>query len=262
MGNESLEKENEDSEEEAGGLSSGEESSENFFGQEDEESDWDREVDFKIDSPEKQNVNVAWEPPLENVNNEVERNEVLDTCMGEPSGFEKSNEEFKEGKKGIPNNLSSSTGGMKIFDIGPTFVQESQHGPKEKEMEGVNPDLEAEPISGKLSDKLKVLLSRQTPIKEKLAKIEGEEEQKIETVKEIDLEKRFNLVEKRMTRSQSKSHMIGHHRMSTRSRDSSVSEGVAQRLEEIGGKCGLKKRSGRGKNKNMYPAKGDLSKKS
>ncbi|KAI3709328.1 hypothetical protein L2E82_39088 [Cichorium intybus] len=98
-GNEALE--NDKSEEEDDGLLLEEESSKNFYGHEDEELDWDRDEEIKLASSENQTVNVAWEPPLEKVNGDIDRNEESDTYIGECPGFEMFKKANQEGKNRI-----------------------------------------------------------------------------------------------------------------------------------------------------------------
>ncbi|KAI3515873.1 hypothetical protein L1887_14778 [Cichorium endivia] len=255
--------ETEKSEEEEDGMLSEEESSENFFGEEDEQSEWEREEVIKVASVENQINNVERKPPLEKVIEEKSKNEVRDTCNREPNGMEESPMEVqKEGNFGNSDSPSIELGIEQATDFGPFNVPETQFGPTEKKKEEESPVEMYEPIKERMSEKLKILLNRETPLKDKLASIEEKEKEKIEIRNDIDLEKRSSMAEKRITRSQSRMKSARHHRMKTRSKESSVSEGVAQRLEEVGGKCGFKKESGRGNRKCRGPTNGASTKQS
>ncbi|KAI3700026.1 hypothetical protein L2E82_44639 [Cichorium intybus] len=115
---------------------------------------------------------------------------------------------------------------------------------------GIGMALEVESQKGikDMSDKMKFLLSKNTPLKDKLEKIKGESlELRMREMNGVeDKRKNYNItiLEKRITRSQSSKKSQNEEWSSTPQRnesreDSSVSTGVSNRLEEIRMSCGF-----------------------
>ncbi|KAI3506195.1 hypothetical protein L1887_28551 [Cichorium endivia] len=118
-------------------------------------------------------------------------------------------------------------------------------------------------ISG-VSEKLKNLLSRQTPIKEKLKEVNTEDHFYHAIGKSTpvmsETESKPVIVEQRITRSQSRKQFLNPIMSDSEcytSNESEMSINVAQRLEEVGGKCGLRKEKSKGKDGRKKGQRGD-----
>ncbi|KAI3740783.1 hypothetical protein L2E82_31257 [Cichorium intybus] len=206
--------------------------------EEDEESDW--EEGTRLSGFENPNVNEESTQPLENVNMGEDNNNEEDTCRGEHTVGESLNDEDQVGIIGnsinFKINAQTCDVGLdrnKVIGLSPDLKSNSgprrNMGEREPVEDGLTPNKE------RLSEKLKILLSRETPIQNKIAVVEEEKMENTEQIGRCIVENRVSTVERRMTRSRSKEMKIWGNLVTKTSRDSSISEGIAQRMEEIRG---------------------------
>ncbi|KAI3496788.1 hypothetical protein L1887_39163 [Cichorium endivia] len=148
------------------------------------------------------------EPSLEEVNHDGVEKEEFDSCIGVTPVIEKLKDPSKEGTLGSLDRIHveppmEKVGLEQISNERPELDTEIRDGPKthvdsDQFEDGLTPNRNG------LSAKLKALLSRDTPIKEKVEAIEEEKKANFDANLENKMTNASSTVERRITRSQSR----------------------------------------------------------